>query len=111
MLFLNNRLTSCLSPCCKGSAYSANLYHGDKIIIETCLCDKSYRMYVLCVCRRSGSGVSIDSLSANLGPNADNYDSSDTDSEKGEEAKVISAKKIKQVRLAVVTLTYYCSLT
>jgi hypothetical protein len=44
--------------------------------------------------RRTGSGISVDSISANLGPTADNYDSSDTDSEsKGAEAKVIAHKQ------------------
>ncbi|ELT99009.1 hypothetical protein CAPTEDRAFT_179200 [Capitella teleta] len=43
--------------------------------------------------KRTGSGISVDSIGETLGPTADNYDSSDTDSEsRGAEAKVISHK-------------------
>lgn len=45
-------------------------------------------------CRRTGSGISVDSIGANLGPTVDNYDSSDTDSETRAEAKVITHKKV-----------------
>ena len=48
-----------------------------------------------CLFRRTASGVSVDSLSANLGPNTDNYDStSDTDSESKNEARVVSASTV-----------------
>ena len=43
-------------------------------------------------CRRTASGVSTDSLGANHGE-IEEYDSSDTDSEAKDEAKVITAKK------------------
>ena len=53
------------------------------------------RLFVLIGCRRTGSGVSIDSLGANFGPTEDNYDSSDTDSESKNEAQVRPAKKVR----------------
>lgn len=56
--------------------------------------------------RRTGSGISIDSQGANkLGPTADNYDSSDTDSENPEVAKVkVAAKKSNTVSARLETL-------
>ena len=61
-------------------------------------------LFCVCICRRTGSGVSIDSLGANLGPTADNYDSSDTDSESKQErqAQVRPAKKVNPLMLNVL---------
>lgn len=56
--------------------------------------------FLLSLFRRSGSGVSIDSISQQLSsPTAENWDSSDTDSDENasQEAKVISATKKKNV--------------
>ena len=55
----------------------------------------------LCICRRDGSGVSLDSLNAQLrSPTSDNYDSSDSDYDnKDEETQVITSKTVvKSVR-------------
>ena len=57
-------------------------------------------------CRRTGSGVSVDSISASLSnPQAANWDSSDSDSDNKTEAeaKVISTTKLQNnVRIIVV---------